>query len=132
MFLHTLSLEERKSFLALAIHLVHSDGEFADTEEDRLRALRREMALPADTELPDDPIARLPTPFASRQAQATVILELLELAYIDGVFDPRERALIKSIGTSFGLSVDELNRMEDWTVRLSQLMSEATEQWLRP
>lgn len=131
MFLHTLNLSERKSFLALAIHLVHSDGEFAQTEEQRLRALRREMALPADTEIPDDPIGPLPEPFSSRESRTKVVLALLELAYIDGVFDPRERAMIKEIGTRFSMSTDELNRLEDWTVRLSQLMAEAQDLWSR-
>ena len=51
MFLTTFSLSERKSFLALAIQLVHTDGEFAAIEEQRLRALRRVMALPADTDI---------------------------------------------------------------------------------
>ncbi|MDG1481410.1 MAG: hypothetical protein P8R54_17580 [Myxococcota bacterium] len=129
MFLDTLSLSERKSFLALAIHLVHSDGEFDQTEEQRLRALRREMALPADTELPDDPLDALPVPFSSRESCTKVVLALLELAYVDGVFDRRERAMIKVIGTRFSMSTDELNRLEDWTIRLSQLMSEAKGLW---
>jgi uncharacterized tellurite resistance protein B-like protein len=129
MFLHTLSLSERKSFLALAIHLVHSDGELDQTEEQRLRALRREMALPADTELPDDPLDALPEPFSGRESFTKVILALLELAYVDGVFDPRERAMIKAIGTRFSMSTDELNRLEDWTIRLSRLMAEAKELW---
>ena len=125
MFLHTLSLSERKSFLALAIHLVHSDGELDQTEEQRLRALRREMALPADTELPDDPLDALPEPFSGRESFTKVILALLELAYVDGVFDP----MIKAIGTRFSMSTDELNRLEDWTIRLSRLMAEAKELW---
>ena len=129
MFLHTFNLSERKSFLSLAIHLVHSDGEFVDPEEQRLRAIRREMALPADTEIPDDPISALPAPFSSRESRIKVILELLDLAYIDGVFDSRERTLIKNIGSSFGLEIDELNRLEDWTIRLNQLKEEATGLW---
>ena len=129
MFLHTFNLSERKSFLSLAIHLVHSDGEFVDPEEQRLRAIRREMALPADTEIPDDPISALPAPFSSRESRVKVILELLDLAYIDGVFDSRERTLIKNIGSSFGLETDELNRLEDWTIRLNQLKEEATGLW---
>ena len=90
------------------------------------------MALPADTELPDDPMAALPAPFSSRESRVKVILELLRMAYIDGVFDPRERALIKDIGTQFGLSVDELNRMEDWVVRLNLLQEEAQALWAGP
>lgn len=129
MFLHTLNLSERKSFLALAIHLVHSDGEFADTEEQRLRSLRREMALPADTELPDDSLTVLPVPFSSQESRTKVVLGLLELAYIDGVFDPRERAMIKEIGTRFEMSTDDLNKLEDWTIRLSSLMEEAKGLW---
>ena len=129
MFLTTFSLSERKSFLALAIQLVHTDGEFAAIEEQRLRALRRVMALPADTDIPDDPISGLPEPFTTRETRAKVVIELLKLAYVDGVFDRRERAMIKDIGERFGLSHDDLSRMEAWTIRLNQLREEAATLW---
>ena len=131
MFLTTFSLNERKSFLALAIHLVHTDGEFAAQEEQRLRALRRVMALPADTDIPDDPISALPAPFTTREARVKVIIELLKLAYVDGVFDRRERSMIQDIGDRFGLQRDELDRMEDWTTRLNQLRQEAESLWTK-
>lgn len=129
MFLTTFSLSERKAFLALAIQLVHTDGEFAATEEQRLLALRRVMALPADTDIPDDPIQALPAPFTTHESRAKVVIELLKLAYVDGVFDSRERAMIKDIGERFSLSRDVLNQMEDWTIRLNQLREEAESLW---
>ena len=128
-FLHTLGLEERKAFLGLAIALVHADDEFADTEEQQLRALRREMALPPDTEIPDDPFASLPAPFTTRPSQIKVLIELLRLASVDEVFDPRERVMIERIAETFGVAHAELAELEAWAHQLTSLTRKARSFW---
>ena len=55
------------------------------------------MALPSDTELPEDPVGMLPQPFTSMESCVRVLLELLLIAAADDYFDPREREFIVDV-----------------------------------
>lgn len=129
MFTHTLKLTERHALLSLAILLVHIDGEFADAESKRLRALRREMALPPDTELPEDPIAALPAPFETAGARARVLLELLQVAAADDLFHPKERAFIEDVTRRLEIPIPRLEEMIRWTRQHNQLVKAAEVFW---
>ena len=129
MFTHTLKLTERHALLSLAILLVHIDGDFDDSESKRLRALRREMALPLDTELPDDPIADLPAPFDTPASRARVLLELLQIAAADDYFHPAERTFIEDVARRLEVPVPRLEEMIRWTRQHNELLKAAEAFW---
>ena len=129
MFTHTLQLEERHALLSLAILLVHVDGNVDSSESTRLRALRREMALPSDTELPEDPLDLLPAPFSSMESRARVLLELLLIAAADDYFDPREREFIQDVAQKVSISSERLDAMIAWTRDHAALMRAAAQFW---
>jgi hypothetical protein len=129
MFTHTLQLEERLVLLSLAILLVHVDGNVDSTESTRLRALRREMALPSDTELPEDPVGMLPQPFSSMESRVRVLLELLLIAAADDYFDPRERDFIGNVAEQVSIPSERLEAMIGWTREHAQLMKAAEQFW---
>jgi len=125
MFTQTLRLPERQALLSLAIRLVHIDGDFHDAESARLRALRREMALPLDTELPDEPIDDLPEPFTSPGARQRVILVLLQVAAADDFFHPDEKTFIETVAQRLDIAVPQLEAMIVWTRQHNQLVKAA-------
>jgi tellurite resistance protein len=129
MFTHTLQLSERHALLSLAILLVHIDGDFAAEESTRLRALRREMALPLDTELPEDPITVLPAPFESHESRCRIMLELLLIAAADDLFHPQERAFIEDVAERMDIKAERLNGMIEWTRDHTRLMKAAAVLW---
>lgn len=129
MFTHTLQLDERHALLSLAILLVHVDGNVASSESTRLRTLRREMALPSDTELPEDPMGMLPQPFTSTESCVRVLLELLLIAAADDYFDPREREFIVDVAEKVSVSSERLEDMISWTREHTMLMKSAEQFW---
>jgi len=125
MFLFHLTPAERVTFVGLAKHLIAADGGEGPAETATLSAMAAELG----TALGNLP-ALLPTSevlgaFVSRSSKATVVLELLRLAYADGLPHPNEMELLQVIAVGLGISELRLLEMENWVVQQMPLLAEA-------
>jgi hypothetical protein len=66
---------------------------------------------------PTAPTPELLSTFASRSSRGAALLELLALAYADGVPHPDEMELLKTIADGLQISELRLLEMEHWVVQ---------------
>ncbi len=117
MFLFHLAPAERIAFVGLARHLIAADGREGVAEAAALEALEVELGLPATEIAPAAPTPELLSTFASRSSRGAALLELLALAYADGVPHPEEMELLKTIAAGLHISELRLLEMEHWVVQ---------------
>jgi len=125
MFLFHLTSAERRAFVGLAKYLVLADGSEAPAETAALRQLEIELGIPLASFPPLAPTSELLGTFVSRASKAAVLLELLTLAYADGLPHPQEMELLKRVALGLGLSELRLLEMESWVVQQMPLSAEA-------
>src|SRR5438067_2175410 len=113
MFLHLLNDTQQKSFLVLAKQFIEVDRKFADEEQNLLELMYAEMGRGFDT----------------RQARASVLLELIGVGHADQEFSPEESALLGKIAGAFGVSQEEVAAMDDWVQRQIALAREVDKFW---
>lgn len=117
MFLFHLAPAERRAFAGLARYLVAADGREGDAEAAALHLLEAELGLPLEEVEAMAPTPELLSTFASRSARGAALLELLALAYADGVPHPDEMELLKTIAAGLHISELRLLEMEHWVVQ---------------
>jgi tellurite resistance protein len=125
MFLFHLNQAECLAFVGLAKYLIAADGREGPTEKEALRALGVELGMPIADLTATAPTAQVLGTFASRTSRAAAVLELLALAYADGVPHPEEMEMLKSVATGLGISELRLLEMEHWVVQQQPLTAEA-------
>lgn len=126
MFLSTLDTEQKQAFLGLAHKFIAADGQLAPQEKVMLGAMKAEMGLPVDAEVPVTDLSKLLQPFNSKAAKATALLEIIGLGYSDNEFHSEESAFVKHMAEGFKVSEDEILQMESWVVRQIMLTREVT------
>jgi hypothetical protein len=124
MFLFHLAPAERQAFAGLARYLVAADGREGAAEAAALGSLEVELGLPVTEIAAMAPTPELLSTFASRSSRGAALLELLALAYADGVPHPDEMELLKTIAAGLHISELRLLEMEHWVVQ--QLSLNAT------
>lgn len=130
MFLHLLNDSQQKSFLVLAKQFIEVDRKLSDDEQNMLELMYAEMGLPFDAELPEGDLDALLPAFDSRQARASVLLELMSVGHADREFAPEESALLKRIADGFGVSAQDLEAMDDWVRRQLALAEDVQKFWM--
>lgn len=127
MFLSNLNTEQKQAFLGLAHQFIEADGRLASQEKLMLVAMKAEMDLPADTEVPVAGLSKLLQPFSSKSAKATALLEIIGLGYSDNEFHSEESIFVKNMAESFKVSKNEILQMENWVIRQIMLTREITQ-----
>jgi uncharacterized tellurite resistance protein B-like protein len=125
MFLFHLTPLERTAFVALARQLVAADGGEGPAEAAALGRLEVELGLPLEDIAAAPPTPELLRTFASRSSRGAALLELLALAYADGVPHPDEMELLKTIAEGLKISELRLLEMEHWVVQQLPLSAQA-------
>jgi hypothetical protein len=86
MFLNRLTVEQKKAFLAIAMKIVSADRRLEPKERQAIEAIRFEMGLWTETDIPRGSIEELAKPFDTRQSQVILMLEGIALALTDEEF----------------------------------------------
>jgi uncharacterized tellurite resistance protein B-like protein len=125
MFLVHLTPMERTAFVGLAKHLVAADGREGPAETEALRLLEGELGTPVAGIPAVEPSSEVLATFASTASKAALVLELLTLAYADGLPHPDEMEMLKVVASGVGISELKLLEMEDWVVQQIPLTAKA-------
>lgn len=125
MFLFHLAPAERRAFAGLARYLTAADGGEGAAEAAALQLLEVELGLPLEEVEASAPTPELLSTFASRSSRGAALLELLALAYADGVPHPDEMELLKTIAAGLHISELRLLEMEHWVVQQLPLSATA-------
>jgi len=125
MFLFHLTPAERPAFVGLAKYLVIADDGEGPAETEVLERIQAELGI-AVASLPVlAPTSEVLGTFVSTASKASVVLELIALAYADGLPHPDEMEVLKSVAAGLGISELRLLEMENWVVRQMALSAEA-------
>lgn len=117
MFLFHLAPAERRAFAGLARYLLAADGGEGPAEAAAFHRLEVELGLPLEEVQALEPTPEVLRTFASRSSRGAALLELLALAYADGVPHPEEMELLKTIAAGLHISELRLLEMEHWVVQ---------------
>ena len=124
MFLFHLTPAERPAFAGLAKHLVIADDGEGPAETDALLRIQEELGISVSSLPVLAPTSEVLGTFVSTASKASVVLELVALAYADGVPHPAEMEVLKSVATGLGISELRLLEMEHWVVQQMALSAE--------
>ena len=126
MFLSSLTLRQKETFLCLAHNVVVSDGDLTVGEELMMEEMRREMNLdrgftPHYVEL--DGVELI---FQTRKARVTVMIALIRLGYADGAFEVEEQSFLKVLCETFEITDADFSLIDNWVKRLVALEKETS------
>jgi len=125
MFLNRLTVDQKKAFLAIAMKIVGADRRLEAKERQAIEAMRFEMGLWTETDIPRGSIEELAKPFDTRQSQVILMLEGIALALTDEEFHGEEEKILRALALIFGFSEKEANAMENWVLHSKELQKEA-------
>jgi uncharacterized tellurite resistance protein B-like protein len=129
MFLNHLSETEKKAFLTLAKEFILVDGELSPEEEDLVKIMEAEMGIREG--FPDGEKSRkeLFSMFENKKSRIAALIEMQGLGYANMEYHIQEKAFVNEMAESFGITEDELDRIDEWVVRQVALLYEANEFW---
>jgi uncharacterized tellurite resistance protein B-like protein len=125
MFLFHLTPAERRAFVGLAKHLIVADGREGPAETAMLRLMEVELGTPVAALPALAPSSDVLATFLSRSSRGAVVLELITLAYADGLPHPNEMEMLRVVSVGLGISELRLLEMENWVVQQIPRMAEA-------
>ncbi|MGD2091032.1 MAG: hypothetical protein PVH61_32960 [Candidatus Aminicenantes bacterium] len=125
MFLNRLTIEQKKAFLAIAMKIVGADRRLDPKERQTIEAMRVEMGLFTETDIPMGSIEELAKPFDTRQSQVILMLEGIALALVDEEFHGEEQKILRALALIFGFSEKEATAMENWVLNYKKLQKVA-------
>ncbi|UCH94920.1 MAG: hypothetical protein JSV88_32345 [Candidatus Aminicenantes bacterium] len=125
MFLNRLTDAQKKAFLAIAMKIVGADRHLDSKERLTIEAMRYEMGLWAETDIPKGSIEELAQHFDTRQSQVVVMLESIGLAFSDEELHGEEQKILRALALIFGFSEKEATDMENWVLQFKKLQKEA-------
>ncbi|MCP4146754.1 MAG: hypothetical protein GY757_03295 [bacterium] len=125
MFLNSLTLEQKKAFLALALKLIGADGVLDPRERTMIEGMRYEMGLYSETDLPKGYVEDLVKPFDTRQSRVIVMLESIAVALADEEMAGEEEKILRELAILFEFSEEDATAMEKWVLRYIDLIKEA-------
>jgi tellurite resistance protein len=127
MFLNQLTLEQKKAFLAIALKIINADGRLDSRERTMVEAMRYEMSLWDDSDLPKGYIEDLSKPFDTHKSRVILLIEGIALAYADEEFSGDEQKILRELALIFEFSEEEATKIENWVLRFKDLQKEAVE-----
>lgn len=125
MFLNSLTQEQKKAFLAIAMKIIGADGILETRERQMIETMRYEMGLYDETDLPKGDIEDIAKAFDTRKSRAIMMLEGIALAYADENLGGEEQKILRALALIFGISEEEATAMENWVLRYKELQREA-------
>lgn len=124
MFLRELTGEQQRAFLVLARQVISANERLAMQELERLEGMYREMGVPAETADAPDEALDLNYLFDASRSRAVVFIELLMVAYADGVFDADENRTLTSIADAMNVPPEVRGDAINWVRRMMDLWRE--------
>lgn len=106
MFLKSLNPTEKENFMKLAVAIIKADGIVAEAEMQILSAYADEMQIPVCGLEEQDNVTEVLDAFAiasTPQTKRIVFVELLALAFADGIYADEEQAFVEQVANAFGL-----------------------------
>lgn len=125
MFLHELRPEQRRAFLVLARQVIDADNRLAIQEVERLDRFYIEAGLGAETAAAPNVVGDVNLLFGTDRSRVVVLLNLLQIAYADGVLHPSETAAIRSVAAQLQVDAGTFSAVLDWAARYQALVVEA-------
>jgi tellurite resistance protein len=125
MYLSSLSEEQKKAFLAIAMRIIKADGVMDPKERKTIEVMRYEMGLLEETDLPKGYIEDFLKPFDTRESKVIALIESIALAYVDGDYAEEEKKILREMALTFEFSEKEATDMENWVLRYRELQKEA-------
>lgn len=116
MFLNSLTTEQKKAFLSMAMKIIGADGVLDPRERKMIESMRYEMGLWAETDLPKGYIEDIARVFDTRKSRVILMLEAIALAYSDEEMAGEERKILRELAILFEFSEEEATAMEDWVI----------------
>lgn len=129
MYLTTLDLKQKKSFLDACLHIIKADGSIARGELELLDEFCSEMNIKkkSDPELAYDAaiinLNSVSTPLQRKQ----ILIELTRLAYADNIIKAREEQMIKFAMDVFKISKLDYDKIVTLVKDLAKLKREINE-----
>lgn len=122
MFVQNLNAKQQSVLLYLAKEVINADNNLHESEQDILSIIMSQVESSELLEVirPEE-IASL---FDTNMSKASLLLELIGVAYADGDYHNEERALIKKYADTIGISEQQLRNLEDWVSKQLQLTLE--------
>ena len=120
MFLHDLPGELVNTFFNIAYSLIASDGVITETEKETLSLYAIELHL---QEMPECNFVELEDVLdkfkgLNKRIKKEIYFELLSLAYVDSVYDEKEKELLRQIAVAFDIKENEHIEFEGIVCRL--------------
>ena len=104
MFLNSLNPVEKDNFMKLAVAVIKADGVVEESERQILSAYTNEMQIPVynlDEQSDADNVIKEFAMNSTLQTKRIVFLELLALAFADGIYAAKEKALVRQLADAF-------------------------------
>lgn len=127
MFLNELTREQQRAFVILVRQVMAADEKLAMQEVERLEDIYRETGLPSETADAPDVVLDLNYMFDTARARAVVFIELVFVAYADGVFGADENRKLASIANGMNLEEDTRVDAINWVRRFMDIRKEGSE-----
>jgi len=124
MFLNKLTLDQRKSFSALATKMALADGRV--TVEEFALLDRLENLFGHKFNIPAEEIYGVTNtaPFDTRSSRVIALVGMLVVGYIDNSLHVDESTVLSETINAFGFSDQEVMRMKDWAKSKAQIFNE--------
>lgn len=129
MFLNHFSAQEKRGFLDLCLLAIRADQNVSEDEIQLLEELRHELGIPEDVyvlHIKGAPnFAKAVGTFKSKESKRRAYLELANLAFVDGEYDPEENRFMQAVQKAFGIDDVMRDRCFAWAIAMIRLREEA-------
>ena len=126
MFLSSLTIKQKETFLCLAHNVVVSDGDLTVGEELMMEEMRREMNMDRGYIAHYVELDGIDQIFPTSKARVTVMISLIRLGYADGAFEVEEQSFLKVLCEAFEITAADFSLIDNWVKRLVALEKEAS------
>lgn len=137
MFLSALNLEQKESFLKLAIKFISVDNEIKQSEKELLEIMALEMTVDEKSlnlrktlnKNPKEDVKTLLNVFKDKDSQQIVLMQLYIIAYADNKLAYEENNFIHLVMEHFEISEQKANKLKNWVNKQGDLISEIMQIW---
>jgi len=127
MFLQHLDENQKRTFFALAIRMILTDGIIKPEEISYLNQLIEDSGIPGDVSL----VQSVETPdlsiYKTRSSRMVVATELMIIATVDKSVHDLESAMFKALVTEFHLNDNDLKKIRLFAVDCAKVFSQGCE-----
>jgi len=125
MFLASLNEDQKKSALAIAMRIIGSDGKLDKKERAMIEAMRYEMGLFHEIEMPHGSLEELVKPFDTKRSRSILLMEGIALAYSDTDYSEKEKRILRALAIIFEITEEDATEIENWVLQFRELQKKA-------